>query len=158
MSLKHRKYLRNVRQEDSHAMPTQLINRTESAKRRGFTIAAVLFFMFFTTALIIGTLTFSLRQQRQLARQFQAEQTAWLLDGGLIKAMDRLATNPEYQGETILIEPAINQYERAEVEIVVTEESEFERYRIRVTAILAAAEGAESTVRRSIEVFSRPRQ
>ena len=103
-------------------------------------------------AIIFGLLTFSMNHQRQLARQIQAEQANWMIEAGLGWAINQLAIDPEFQGETIQLDLPLKHYTTAEIKITVSPSGTEDQPVISVSSVLAVAEGVDTTVRKSIQV------
>ena len=71
------------------------------AEKRGTVLLVVLVCMVVATSIVLGAVQSSLRHRRQLHQEIQLEQTRWLLDAGISRAISQLDRDPEYDGETI---------------------------------------------------------
>ena len=127
-------------------------------KRRGTILIAVLVCMGFATTILLGAVHTSLRLRRDVRQDLQMEQTKWLMDLGVRKAISDLRNQPDYDGETLTIAPPLAKYTDASVEITVDHENQPEdRVRLKVTARLNGAGPKQTSLtQRSIEIIADP--
>jgi hypothetical protein len=78
----------------------QLRPRRLGPKRRGTVLIAALVCMLVMMTILGGMLLGSLRASRQLHPERDLRQTELLLAAGIQRAANRLATQPDYRGET----------------------------------------------------------
>lgn len=76
-------------------------NRNHRIERSGTVLLVVLVCMVVTTSIVLGAVQSSLRHRRQLRQDIQMEQTRWLLDAGIGRAISQLERDADYDGETI---------------------------------------------------------
>ena len=78
------------------------MRRIPSAQKRpASVIIGVLVCLSISSFLLIGAVTLTLRQRRQIRRELQMEQTRWLAEAGLVRAISQLDQTAEYNGEAI---------------------------------------------------------
>jgi len=118
------------------------MNRTKFSKRSGTVAIMVLVCLVVTTTIVLGAVTSSLRQRRQLQREIQLEQTRLLLDAGIAKAIAEFENDPAYAGETFDKIDEIGNYKNAFLEI---KKLESERVQFQITAKLAPSAEARQT-------------
>ena len=126
-------------------------NRT---RRRGAILIAVLVCLAIATTIVLGAVQSSIRQHRQVRQELQLEQTRWLLDAGVGRAMAGFQAQPDsYAGESLTITPALKKFTRATIDIsVIKQDPQPERVRLRVTARLGGAAATAPVMQRSQEV------
>lgn len=97
----------------------------------------------------------SIRQHRQVRQELQLEQTRWLLDAGIDRAVAGFLTQPDsYEGETLTITPAFEKYRQATIEISLMEnDRQSDRARLRVTARLVGVAATASIMQCSQDVI-----
>ena len=120
---------------------------------------AVLVGMGFATSILLGVVHTSLRMRRELRQDLQMEQTKWLMDLGVRKAIAGMQERPEYAGETLTVPTGIPKYVDATISITVLRDDQpDDRVGLKVTARLAGSGGIRaSTTQRSTEiVITRP--
>ena len=109
------------------------MNRIQSARirnRSGAILICVLVCMSVVTTMTMIALQASLRHRRQMNTHWRLEQTRWLLDAGLSRAISKLQTNPDYEGETWSLDRALVRHEVARVTIGVSQDKENPDFRI----------------------------
>jgi hypothetical protein len=111
--------------------PITLILRTQP--RKGGMMVCVLVCLFVSIAIVAGSVHHAVRMHREVRLQQQMLQTQFLLDAGILRAVERLNQTPDYQGETWHPETAITRYPNPLVEIRVDAD------RVDVTASLGIA-------------------
>ncbi len=123
-------------------------------QRRGAILVAVLVCLGIATTIVLGAVQSSIRQHRQVRQELQLEQTRWLLDAGIERAIAGFQAQPEsYAGESLTITPGLKKFDRATIEISVMENDAItERARLRVTARLAGAAATAPVMQRSQEI------
>lgn len=120
--------------------------------RRGSILIAVLACTAIATTILLGAVQSSLRHRQQLRQDLQLEQTRWLLDAGVGHAIASLNSQPAYDGETIRVDPAFEQYPNANVQIsVIRKNQPANLVRVRVTAQLSRSGELAPSTRRSME-------
>jgi type II secretory pathway component PulK len=131
------------------------MSRQSATNRRGTVLIAVLVCMGFATSILLGVVQTSLRLRREVRRDLQMEQTKWLMDLGVVKAISGMQSQPGYDGETLAISTALAKYGDASIDIkVIREDQPTDRVRLRVTARLSGSGGTpSSTTQRSTEVI-----
>lgn len=124
------------------------MNRTQIGKRSGTVAFVVLVCLVVTTTIVLGAVSSSLRQRRQLQQEIQLEQTRLLLDAGIAKAISEFENDPAYAGETLDKIDAIGNYKNAFLEI---KKIESKPAQFQITAKLAQSEdvGHRQLVQRS---------
>ena len=122
-------------------------------KRRGTILIAVLVCLGIATTIVLGAVQSSMRQHRQVRRELQVEQTRWLLDAGIERAVTGvLAQKESYPGETLTIAPALKKYAEATIEISLLQfDARSEKASLRVTARLSGTGSLAPTTQRSRE-------
>lgn len=121
--------------------------------RRGAVLIVVLVCMGVAMTIVLGVVQISLRQRRQLRQDLQMEQTKWLMDAGIGQAIARLKAQPDYDGETMSVAPAIKKYANATIEISVNRiDQPTDQVRVRITAQLGEPSEQIALTRRSQEV------
>jgi type II secretory pathway component PulK len=129
------------------------MKRHSGSTRRGTVLVAVLVCMGFATIVLLGAVQNSLHQRRQLRLELQMEQTRWLLDAGLSTGLARLQAKPDYDGETLTVTPALDNYDNASVEIAVIRDVETKKpVRLRATAQLGTSNENIPKMKRSQEI------
>lgn len=130
------------------------MNSIRIKKRRGTILIAVLVCLGVATTIVLGAVQTSIRQHRQVRQELQLEQTRWLLDAGIDKAVAGFLAQPDsYEGEILTITPAFEKYPQATIEISLMEnDRQTDRVRLRVTARLAGVAAAASIMQRSQDV------
>ena len=73
--------------------------------RRGAFMVVVMICLLVSSLIVGALLKLALMQSRQLVQEQRQMQAEWLADSGLERAASRLATDPNYGGETWNIEP-----------------------------------------------------
>ena len=128
--------------------------KTSSTPRRGTVLIAVLVCMGFATSILLGAVQTSLRLRREVRQELQLEQTKWLMDLGIRKAIIALQGQPAYDGETLAITPPLAKYANASIEITVNRKDQPDnRVRLWVTAQLTGSGGdGTSSTQRSTEI------
>jgi hypothetical protein len=86
-----------IQRQRSSFSPTAL-NRRE--RRRGLVLAAALACLFLTVLLGAGLTAAAVNRHRQLVRQEQDLQAAWLAESAAARAAARLKADADYAGET----------------------------------------------------------
>lgn len=129
-------------------------NNKSSSRRRGTVLIAVLVCLGFATSVLLGTVQTTLQLRREIRKELQIEQTKWLMDLGVRKAIANAGQQPGYDGETITVSPAPGRYADASVEISVVRENQTDgEVRLKITAQLSASgHFKSSTTRRSTEI------
>ncbi len=128
------------------------MKRQRFINRRGTILIAVLVCMGIATTILLGAVQSSLRQRRQMRQELQMEQTKWLLDASVGRAISRLQKQPGYDGETLLVAPALEKYSTATLEIaVVREDQPDNRIRAQVKARLGGLSERTPSMQRSRE-------
>ena len=123
------------------------------AARRGTVLIAVLVCMGIATTIVLGAVQTSLRQRRQVRQELQMVQTRWLMDAGIGRAIARLQAQATYDGETLLVSPALEKYSNATVRItVIRKDQPNDQVRLRITAQLGGSNELVPAMRRSKEV------
>lgn len=93
--------------------------KTKSARRGGALLIAILAL---AVASMIGAtlLQMAFTQRRQLQHERLRTQAGWIAEAGVQRALQRLATNPDYEGETWIVDvPGREASQPAEVVITV---------------------------------------
>lgn len=78
--------------------------------RRGHLIFAVLVCLSVISLILIGALTHGLRLHRQIRNERMLEQTRWVLDAGISRAIIALDNDPNYSGETIELKQTLHDH------------------------------------------------
>ena len=128
-------------------------SRLKKNQRRGAILIAVLVCLGIATTIVLGAVQTGMRQHRQVRRELQVEQTRWLLDAGIERAVTTFLAQPEsYQGETLTIMPALRKYPEATIEISrIQFDRQPDQAAFRVTARLVGAGSLAPTTKRSRE-------
>ena len=126
---------------------------TRLKKRRGVILIAVLVCLGIATTIVLGAVQTSIRQHRQVRKELQVEQTKWLLDAGIDRAVESFLAQPEtYQGETLTITPPPKKYANATIEISLLKfDRQSNRAAFRVAARIAGTGSLAPTTKRSRE-------
>jgi len=105
----------------------QILGQNERRKRRrdGWTMIAVLVCLSIAMAITAAGMRTSLRARRQLNNQWQLEQTRWLLDAGIRRTQRLAAEQPDYEGESWVLDEALDSYASARVEINVVKSDSY---------------------------------
>ena len=90
---------------------------TSRKRNTGVVLVCVLVCMGIASAIVLTSVRMSLRTRRQMRAEIQLEQTRWLLEAGLVRAVKRLREQPDYAGEMWDASEALTQYDRARVSI-----------------------------------------
>ena len=127
------------------------MKRSVPAPRRGAVLIAVLVCLAIVMMLMLGAVQISVRQQRQVRQHLQLEQTRWLLDAGISRAISQLQSQPEYRGETLSVTSGRMKELPATVEIAITATEKVDQFRLRVTARTDRVEETNPSMQRSLE-------
>lgn len=130
------------------------MSRQSTTTRRGTVLIAVLVCMGFATSVLLGVVQTSLRMRREVRQDLQMEQTKWLMDLGVRKAISGLRERPGYDGEILAVPLGLPKYVDASINIkVVREDQPDDRVRLKVTAQLTGSGRTQtSTTQRSTEI------
>jgi len=111
------------------------------------------------TAILLGAVQTSLHCRRQMQNEAQLQQTQWLVDAGVRKAIANLKLHPDYSGERIMVSTEINNYADALIDIKVQPiENSPGQVSVSVTAELGDLEDEVLKTKRTKElVFDVPR-
>ena len=122
-------------------------------KRRGAILIAVLVCLGIATTIVLGAVQTSIRQHRQVRNELQLEQTRWLLDAGVERAVAGFLAQPDnYQGEMLTITPGFEKYGQATIDIsLIQYDRQTDRATLRVTAQLVGGGSLAPTTQRSRE-------
>lgn len=88
-----------------------------SRSRGGALLIAVLVCMGVAITILLGGVQLSLHQRRQMKLDLQMEQTRWLLDAAIDRALDQFHSDPDYGGESISVAPTLEKYGAATIRI-----------------------------------------
>ena len=129
--------------------------RPSTTSRRGAVLIMVLVCLGIATTLILGIVQSSLHQRRHLRQELQLEQTRWLLDAGISRAVSRVQSQPAYEGELLTDISAFENYPYTELQITIVNRDPNDRLQLRVTARLGSSVEQASTMQRSKEIIVR---
>ena len=118
-------------------------------KQSGTILIAVLACMTVAMLILLGAVESSLRHRRQLRTELQVEQTRWLLDAGVSKAINELKADKEYQGETIRFDASVSALRNASVEIAI--EPKQDSSHVKIVATIGKASGSSPFTMRERE-------
>ena len=94
------------------------MSRNAPQSRNASILVCVIVCIGIATAIVSISARSSLRVRRQVRHEIQLEQTRWLVDSGVRRALAQLRQDPDYEGETWQVTPVLQGYENATVEIV----------------------------------------
>lgn len=131
------------------------MNSKRIKRRRGTILVAVLVCLGAATTIVLSTVHVSIRQHRQVRQELQLEQTRWLLDAGVDKAVTNFLAQPDnYKGETLTITPPPKKYQRAAIKISLIEyDRQAERVRLRVAARIEGIGTVAAVTQRSRDIL-----
>ena len=132
-------------------LPSETYRSNSSVRhksRRGTVLVAVLVCIGIALAITLVALRSSLSTRRQLVLERQVEQTRWLLDAGITRAIRSVSSNKDFEREIWLVEPMLADYRRAEVEAIVLQRNN-NQVRVRVTATTVGVDPVAKPVQRS---------
>lgn len=133
--------------------------KTQSSKtRKGTVLVAVLVCMGLATSVLLGAVHTSLQMRRAMRQELQMEQTKWLMDMGIRKAIYSLSKKADYDGENLVITPALGKYTDSAVEITVDRDnSTADRIVLTITArVKGPGQNQTSTTQRSTQIVVNP--
>lgn len=131
-------------------MTTQIL-----ATRRGTVLIAVLVCMGIATSIFLGSVQTTLRLRREARQELQLEQTKWLTDLGVRRGLARLQDQPDYEGETLTMNPRLEKYSEASIAIEVVRKGRSEPVvTLQVTARLKGkGRYQQPTTQRSVKIM-----
>ena len=97
------------------------MKRSLRSRRLGSLLVCVLVCLGIATSIMLTAIHSSLRARRQIVRELQMEQTRWLIDAGLQRAVKMVASDPNYMGETWNVVPTIDSHADATIEIKIVD-------------------------------------
>ena len=110
-----------------------------SGRRRGAIGIAVLACMVVVTTIAFSSMAISIRHRRHMRDDLRIEQTRWILDGSVRMAISKVRQNPEYMGETVIVDTALSVFDTATVIIKATPDSQTGKVQLEVAAELTRA-------------------
>ena len=116
-------------------------------KRNGTVLFIVIVCLVAASTILLGAVGLSIRHRGQLRTELQLEQTYWLLDAGIGKAIEQSKQHPDFEDLEISTAETLDGY-AGSISIVVVEREQ-ETTRIRVTAKLERADSTGITTQRS---------
>jgi Tfp pilus assembly protein PilV len=78
--------------------------------RTGFSLPAVMVCLITVAVIVIGALTQSLKLHRQSRHEIMLEQTRWVLDAGISRAVSALQADRDYTGEKLDLKVPVKEY------------------------------------------------
>ena len=115
-------------------------------RRQGSLAIAVLVCVFVVSTITISCLSISSRYRRQLQNELREEQTQWILDCGVRRAISRVSSDTGYQGETLEMKTNLPVYDRGQLQIrTATEEGD--QVELLIVAILFSNKNARTNSR-----------
>ena len=128
------------------------INNQPERSRGGVVLIAVLVCMGIVMTLLLGAVQTSLHCRRQMRNEAQLEQTRWLVDAGIQKAIASLEQHPDYAGERITVTPEVGKHAAVVVIKVKPIKDSSSQVSINVTAELGDAEDEVQKTKRTKEL------
>ena len=126
------------------------MNRLKSKSRSGTILICVLACLGVVTVLVMSMLQSSLRARREVRMQLQLNQTEFLCEAGVQRAVKRLNESPNYQGEKWLPKLGPASFENAAIEIRIEPVRDAaNRIRVEVIATLASTAQSNDRMQRS---------
>lgn len=95
------------------------MRRGPRGHRGGIVLVCVLVCMGIASTIVLASVQSSLTARRQMRTEIQLEQTRWLLEAGVVRAVQNARADSDYQGETWQVDDAVDEFERARIEITV---------------------------------------
>ncbi len=127
--------------------------RLGGSRRQGAVLVAALVCVAVVMSVLLATVRSSLRLRRQMIREIQMEQTRWLVDAGVRKAIAQIQEQPGYQGQVIAIETVPAKYPTATVEIDVRRsDTDSQQARLVVTARIGDSTNRAGLTQRTEEI------
>jgi type II secretory pathway component PulK len=111
---------------------------SHSKPRTGMLTISLLVTLTVGSLILIGAIALTLKLHRQTRNERMAEQTRWILDGGISHAIAALETNQNYSGETLQLNDSIKEYQ-ATLIISVTRTASDQQFVVDVIAKLMRA-------------------
>ena len=119
--------------------------------RNGTTSILVLVCMAVVSVILLSAVSFSLRHRSQLRLEVQMEQTYWLLDAGVGKAMSELKNDPQFEGLTVSVNDSFEKY-NGELKIEIDERLQ-DQSQVTVTAKIQGKHKRSPVTQRSLTVL-----
>lgn len=127
------------------------------SRRRGTVLIGVVACIVICTLLTGMTVQSALRGRREARLERQRLQTEWLVEGGLVRAVNALRKSTEYVGETWKPELSVEPLRDAEVEIKVERANESQvAWTIKVVARLDSNTDNDGPMQRSGTLTVKP--
>lgn len=130
----------------------KLEKRSGRKQRQGSVLIVTLVCLSFLVTVLFGVLRMSLQHRRQLAAEHGQLQCRWLLDAGVRLALKRVASDPDFTGQTLAISDGLSTGQRGVIAISVVDDTGSEKgsgaKRISVVASLTQS-GDQPIARRS---------
>lgn len=113
--------------------------------RSGTSLLAVLVCLIAVSVIVVGALTQSLKLHRQSRQDRILEQTRWVLDAGISRAVAALNVDRKYPGEKIVLETFHGEY-RPSLEITVSQPGIDQPIGVEVIATMALREELSAAI------------
>ncbi len=112
------------------------MSKHHRSRRSGAVLICVMACLLVSLSVAVCAVQIALRQRQGLRAEVQLQQTTWLLEAGVNRAIDSLAKSSRYNGEIWQPKCFNAQYDSAEVTIKVTEDAAKNVVQLDVTAAL----------------------
>lgn len=113
--------------------------------RSGTSLLAVLVCLIAVSVIVVGALTQSLRLHRQSRQDRILEQTRWVLDAGISRAVAALNVDRKYPGEKIVLQTSLREY-RPSLEITVSQPGVDQSIGVEVIATMVPREELSAAI------------
>ena len=126
------------------------MKRPLDSRRFGALLVCVLICLGIAISIMLTSLSSSLRTRRQTIRELQMEQTRWLTDAGIARALDKIRVDERYSGESWTVTPALSDHQEATIEVSIpAEKSQSGKRQISVTATISSRDQRSQPTRRT---------
>lgn len=118
-------------------------------RRTGTVLIAVLVCLGIASVITLTSVRSSLRHRRELRRQWQLEQTRWLLEAAVIRTREQSRSDEDYSGEAWDVSTTLPAYDKAIVTIQPAD-SESQEASWSVTATIGSSSDDFMTTQRTL--------
>ena len=112
-----------------------ILERKNTGSRSATVLVAVLVCLGVATTILLAAVQVSLGHRRQIRQELQMEQTKWLVDAGVRKALAEVEADEDYSGDIFSVVPLLK-YDNAKLEIQVTLDEDESSALIKVSALV----------------------
>ena len=129
-----------------------LKNQMFSRRLRSATVlVAVLVCLAVASLILFATVKVSSGHRRQIRQELQIEQTRWMVDAGVRKALAEIASDKNYSGDQFSVSPLLK-YGKAKLEIEVVADNEGAAALLKISASVNRGEDELTETNRTAEL------